>query len=119
MDIVELLEKVRKRPAMYLTFNSIHHLGTFIVGHDCAVGATFDFRVFSYWIDRKYEICNTMWSWARILHHVAGDEEKALNLFFTDLDEYLIDLKNSNVPNFRTEFGAPKESVTNKLFTFR
>ncbi len=118
MEFLELLEKIKKRPALYLRKNSIYYLEVFLTGYQCACEIDVDFRLFSYWVEHKYEICNSAWSWSRILHHASGSEEKALFLFFREFDNYLTALKKNKVPKHRVEFGAPKESVTDEYWAF-
>lgn len=118
MEFMELIENIEKRPALYLTKPSIYCLSVFLGGYQCAKSVDFDFRSFSYWIESKYQICNVGWHWSRILHHASGSEEKALTLFFSDIREYFVASKKGGIPQNRTEYGAPKISITNEYWEF-
>ena len=116
MVFTELVGEIKKRPEMYLSKNSIYYLHVFITGYECGCETNVNFRLFSYWLEQKYKICNTLWSWSRILHHVAGCQEKALFLFFSEFENYLRALNENNVPKTRVEFDVPNESVTNEYW---
>lgn len=105
---------------MYFGQLSIYHLMSFFVGYECAlreIGAKDEsrdeFLQFICWLEHKYKIFGSAWGWARILHHAAGSEEAAFNLFFTDYAEFEIDLRKGINPKERVNFGAPESSPTN------
>ncbi|MBF9221850.1 hypothetical protein [Hymenobacter ruricola] len=59
-SVFDLLNDIRKRPAMYLGKPSIHHLRCFLGGwfygkhHEIQDAALFD--EFASWIEKKYEV---------------------------------------------------------------
>ena len=123
IDLDEMLEKVALRPEMYITERSIYSLHTFISGYETALyenssllGYTkpsVDELCFGHWVEYKYKINNSMWNWARILHHIAGSEDKALDLFFELWPQYLEEKETFSSSEPRLGFDYPRESVTN------
>ena len=114
-DLNNILHFVEKRPGMYLSQKSVYELSTFISGYDGALKSNFEFveqQSFMNWVENKYCISNGAWHWSRILHHIAGTEREAFNLFFQIWPEYW---KQRNKKHIRTceSYEPPKESVTN------
>ena len=122
MDLEQVLEKVKLRPRMYITWDSIYSLGTFMDGYGTALYENFgnthdDAQLsFGHWVEYKYEINNSFWSWERVLHHIAGSEGEALDLFFELWPQYLEERDTFKTSKRRLSFGYPKESVTNETW---
>ena len=92
-SIVELIETIKARPAMFLGRNYISCLKAFLDGwyHRNATGV-FDALFmddFQSWIEKKYEVKSNH-SWCDILLFYSGDECKALQNFFREFDEFKI-----------------------------
>ncbi|OQW89617.1 MAG: hypothetical protein BWK78_07610 [Thiotrichaceae bacterium IS1] len=96
MEIFELLEQIRQRPALYLSGNSIRQLKSFLDGyywcrHSLGVPKSpqdqhwFQFQS---WIAKKYSIRSSQ-SWAQIILFFANDEFEALQHFFELWEEFL------------------------------
>lgn len=90
-DFLELLNLIRPRPGLYLGARSITRLRCFLDGF--SAGYSYpkmqplipDFQDF---IEKKYSEIRTI-SWNNILLEASGnDEEKALELFFREFDEF-------------------------------
>ncbi len=108
---------------MYLVNDSIYALGQFIIGVDVAIGMNDDWPKdddisLMEWVEHKYKICNSTWNWTRILHHVAGTEQKALALFFEIWPEYLDGKASYPKGKPRTGYGHPEKSVTDDFWAF-
>jgi hypothetical protein len=101
-DLYDLLEKIRKRPPMYLGYYSIFNLQSFLAGryqarHELGIPKTEqerDFEEFQDWIQKKYGIQSSQ-SWARIINFYSSDEREALNRFFELIEEFLERHNNS------------------------
>jgi len=97
MEIFELLERIRKRPGMYLSTNhSIGRLQSFLDGYYFAKIAfnippseqDVQWSLFKEWLYRKYSIRSSQ-SWAQIILFFSNDECEAMGQFFELLDEFL------------------------------
>ena len=95
MEIFELLDKIKERPSLYLSGDSINHLKAFLDGyyfckHSFVLSNSLQdqnwFR-FQQWIEEKYSI-RTSQSWAQIILFFSTDECEALNNFFDLLEEF-------------------------------
>ena len=96
IDIYELIERIRPRPAMYLGLASLTRLNSFLDGYRSALddlrvelAGTPAFGYFHDWVAMKlgkYE--GTAGYCHLILESTQGDEKKALDRFFTYLDEF-------------------------------
>lgn len=108
---------------MYLMKNSIYALGQFIIGAEVAIEINTkskkdnDISLME-WIEHKYKICSSAWNWTRILHHVAGSEQKALELFFEIWPEYLAEKSTYPLDKPKTDDGYPEISVTDEFWAF-
>jgi hypothetical protein len=91
-SIVELIQLIRKRPAMYLGRRSISCLQAFIEGwflrnpKDVADGEIMN--EFQDWIEKKYKTSTTH-SWRSIILFYSQDENEALENFFKDFEEFM------------------------------
>ncbi len=92
-SIVELILKIKKRPAMYLGRNSISCLRSFIDGWNhrdaSSVSDAEIIGEFQSWVEYKYKLKNAH-SWDRIILFYSQDEGTALKNFFELFDEFLI-----------------------------
>ena len=120
VELEHILDKVKLRPGMYIGWHSIYSLKTFISGYEQALYENLDLKPdervsFGHWVEFKYKINNSFWPWSRILHHVAGTEDKALDLFFELWPQYLKERDTFKSSEIRLSFSYPKESVTNDI----
>lgn len=97
LDIYNLIDRIRPRPAMYLGENSVSLLRAFLGGYMAAAfecEASFveenpPFREFHNWVAMKFGYFESTSGWANMLLAVEnGDEAKALERFFVYLDDF-------------------------------
>jgi len=88
--VLDMLDRLRLRPAMYIGRHSAEALFLYLVGYKTAVRdqTTADIAQYDAFIDSlyaKYGRGGGGDSWARVLGHVAGSDELGLELFFAEL----------------------------------
>lgn len=96
VDIYELIERIRPRPALYLGSASITRLQSFLHGYQIAVeelNSTIEgdppFGYFHDWVAMKFGKYESTSGWCHmLLESTNGDEEEALKLFFVHLDQF-------------------------------
>ena len=98
---LDLLNKIRKTPGLFLGNKSISRLGSFIDGFYCGLNDTgmFDHKEwieFQYFVNKKYDNKKTM-RWDFFLLSVEDDESKAFDHFFTLLDEFFDQKKKAKM----------------------
>lgn len=94
--LLKVVFKVKNKPYSYLGAKSVSRLRCFLDGF--AYGYSYPgtsnlFSGFQEYIEAKYS-CVECISWNNILLDYAGDEERALNLFFEELEIFL---KENNI----------------------
>jgi len=96
VDIYELIERIRPRPALYLGSASISRLDSFLIGYRSALddlkvddaGAP-SFWYFHDWIAMRLGRYESTAGWcSMLLEFHDRDEEKALHSFFSHLEEF-------------------------------
>ncbi|MEB3215217.1 MAG: hypothetical protein VKN72_03015 [Nostocales cyanobacterium 94392] len=100
-NLYEMLNRIKKRPAMYLGKHSIFSLQAFLAGYNGAkreMGLSptqqeKEFEYFLNWIRKRFKV-ETNQSWASIILFYSADENKALDTFFELFDEFLAQRKN-------------------------
>jgi hypothetical protein len=101
MTFYELLEKIKKRPSMYLGKRSISQLQVFLDGYTFArreLGIPLteeerEFEELQEWVEQRFNQASTQ-SWARIILFYSEDERDALERFFELFEEFLQRNKN-------------------------
>ncbi len=101
IDIYELIEKIQKRPSMYLGKPSISNLRAFLAGYNFSRRAMnipqteqeIKFENFQEWIQNKFNITSSQ-SWDNIIIFYSEDEKDALNQFFDLFEEFRKNLVN-------------------------
>nr|WP_309576157.1 hypothetical protein [Moraxella osloensis] len=91
MNIIDLILKIEKRPALYISKNYISCLKSFLDGWSMNDNSSDNQVVigdFQIWIEDKYRI-NSSQSWADIILFYSTDENDALNNFFPLFNEFL------------------------------
>jgi hypothetical protein len=96
MDNYQLLDLIRRRPAMYIGRHCTSHLRSFLVGYSfCAYtnklvipAETPDFGGFHDWVAEKLGYSESTSGWSNMIAGQRSDSETALWLFFQLLDEY-------------------------------
>jgi len=95
MQITQLLDKIKQRPAMYLGKKSILSLKNFLDGYYFALmenGMSNEeeidlWRDFQKYIELKYQI-NSSQNWSSIILFFSEDESEALEQFFILFEEF-------------------------------
>jgi hypothetical protein len=94
-NLYDLLERIRKRPSMYLGQASITHLRACLSGYNLArrelgIAATEQdqsFLEFQDWIRQKFRVTSEQ-SWDKIILFYCEDERGALEKFFQLWEEF-------------------------------
>ena len=102
IELYDLLQRIKERPAMYLGSRSITCLNAFLNGylgarHDMGVPRTqqeIEFEEFQEWIRKKFRITSSQ-SWAKIILFYSADEREALDKFFDLFEKFLIQEKSA------------------------
>ena len=94
--LLEILEKIRHRPGMYLGQPSVSNLFMFLVGYEIArsefgteltEGEQAFHEEFQPWLQQKLNTSSVA-SWAKLIMLNCPDEATGLNYFFELLDEF-------------------------------
>jgi hypothetical protein len=94
---LEILEKVKAKPGMYIGQASLTNLFMFLAGYKTALREVgilpneqeMEFhREFQPWIQKKFQL-QTVNSWANIILLYSVDEKEAFSYFFRLLEEFL------------------------------
>lgn len=96
MDIIEMLEEIRRKPGFYLDGDiSLKRLRSFMVGYEEGAGSTTrkltdeqQFHQFNDWVARRLGYPMSGRGWCGMIIKRAGDDEKAFHMFFELLDEF-------------------------------
>jgi hypothetical protein len=92
----ELLDRIQKKPAMYIGSPSISNLFMFLCGYQHArdlletpvTEQEEEFAEFQPWLQKKFAV-NTSASWAKIILFYSTDESHAFDSFFDLLEEFI------------------------------
>ena len=92
MNIVDLIKIIEKRPAMYISYNSISCLKSFIDGYyfrntNDEIGMNI-LNDFSKWLQSLYDLDDKK-GWEKIILFYSQDEADALKNFFNFFNEFL------------------------------
>ncbi|QLE58969.1 hypothetical protein [Nostoc sp. TCL26-01] len=95
-NLYDLLQKIKKRPAMYLGRHSIFNLQAFLDGYYFArreLGIPLteqekEFQTFLQWIREKFRV-ETGQLWASIILFNSADERSAVGRFFNLFEEFM------------------------------
>ncbi len=92
--MLELLDKIRPRPGMYIGYHSPTHLHSFLSGVSFASNYNSsdteqpNFGDFHDWIAKRLNYSESTSGWAYMIEDQRKDKEEALWLFFELLDEF-------------------------------
>ncbi len=100
-NLYDLLQKIKKRPAMYLGKHSIFNLQAFLDGYYFArreLGIPLteqesEFQKFLQWIREKFQV-ETGQLWASIILFNSADERSAVDRFFSLFEEFINQQQN-------------------------
>ncbi|BAB73555.1 hypothetical protein ACN23B_09250 [Anabaena sp. FACHB-709] len=103
-NLYNLLQKIKKRPAMYLGRNSIFSLQAFLDGYYFArreIGINLteeevEFQNFLQWIRHRFNV-ETGQLWSSIILFHSADEKSAVDRFFTLFEEFNQQHKNQEI----------------------
>lgn len=91
-SLLTLIQQIKRRPAMYTSYNSIQclraYLDGWLQGQDDQVEDIDVMNEFQDWIERFYKQPNTH-SWDRIIQFYSTDDAQALTHFFELFDRFL------------------------------
>jgi hypothetical protein len=95
MELYELIQKIKKRPSLYLGKKSLSHLQVFLDGYTFARRQSAlplsaqeqEFDRFQEWVEQRFQQPDTQ-SWAKIIIFHSEDEAQALELFFELFEEF-------------------------------
>ncbi|MCL1467642.1 hypothetical protein [Argonema galeatum] len=112
-NFYDVLQKIKKRPAMYLGRHSIFSLQAFLDGYYFArreLGVPLtkqeaEFQEFLQWLRQKFQV-ETGQLWASILLFHATDERSAVERFFSLFEEFVNRPKVKEVDDKRVESGT-------------
>ena len=102
ISFYELIEKIKKRPTLYINKYSLSHLKTFIEGYSFGLRQANisvskeeeDFEGFQDWIEEKYNQYSTQ-HWSKIILFYSEDERDALENFFELFNEFIKQKQNN------------------------
>jgi hypothetical protein len=81
-DFESLLQSIAKRPAMYVGKCSIESVSNYLQGYDHALSdagqAETPLSGWLRWVEWRFLISHSAWHWTRILLHVYGSEQAAI-----------------------------------------
>ena len=80
-DLVDLIDSISKRPAMYVGIASISAIGHYLNGFRHALYLVVQpdpLDGWMRWVELRFEIHHPAWHWTRILLHVYGSDEAAI-----------------------------------------
>ncbi len=94
----ELLDRIQKKPAMYIGSRSISNLFMFLCGYQHArdllatpvTEQEEEFAEFQPWLQKRFAV-NTSASWAKVILFYSTDESQAFDTFFDLLQEFIKD----------------------------
>ena len=95
MDLIlQKLFEIKKRPELYLGKKTLPYLNMYISGYlhrqyEIDNSYRTPLEGFSAYVNEKYNYGSNALDWERILHFVIGDDEKAFDVFFELLEEYI------------------------------
>lgn len=101
-DILNIIFKIKERPQVYLGNKSIIRLKCFLDGFKIAYdfpNVSVAFPEFYPYISKKYN-CIKSYSWCTILYLEANNDEKAFDLFFDELENFLKE-NNIEIPEIK------------------
>jgi hypothetical protein len=92
--IVDLLRKMRSRPALYIGGDSLVKLAAFLRGYSYALDQHSSMKThqfldrFREWVANRFSVTISQ-SWENIIQFQSADEKEAMQMFWRLLDEYL------------------------------
>ncbi len=101
-DILNLIKMVKLKPGLYVGRKSLVKLRSFLDGYVFAMRYnnikynSVQYNMFNDWIASKYNI-RTSELWDTYLPRITNNEEKAFDLFFEELEEFLKKHTNENL----------------------
>ena len=96
MDIVEMLEKIRHRPGIYVDGDiSLKRVRSFLVGYEVGMLSRDreltdreQFHQFNDWVAKRLGYTSSTSGWCNMILEKAGGDEKAYEMFFELLEEF-------------------------------
>jgi hypothetical protein len=92
-NLIDLVESLSKRPAMYVGTRSLKAISHYLHGYRHALNDLGCQETmldgWGRWLELKFMICSPAWHWTRILLHHYGSDESAIHALPSLLSEYL------------------------------
>ncbi|KAM3098530.1 hypothetical protein ACKFKG_05745 [Phormidesmis sp. 146-35] len=110
--LLNVLEKIRQRPGMYLGRPSVSDLFMFLVGYEFSrseLGIDLTepeqkfYDEFQPWLQKKFGV-TTVASWAKLILLACHDEQAGFEYFFQLFDEFFGQNQQSNTAKKMTDF---------------
>jgi hypothetical protein len=97
--ILDVIQKIRERPGMYLGRPTVNNLYLFLAGYSYARKDTEssdyeELAGFGDWVHQRFKITSSQ-SWARIIEFFSASEAEEMALFGKLFDEYLAQQKSA------------------------
>lgn len=92
--IYDLIDKIRRRPTLYIGYASPTHLHSFLLGYYFSTKGEMtqneipSFGKFNDWVAKKFDYYESTSGWANMIENQREDKSEALYLFFELLDEF-------------------------------
>ena len=94
-SIYDVLDRIRKRPGMYIAEPSINRLHAFLVGYTAGLGRVrfalrdeVGFHRFHDWVARRLGFGGSASGWCNMIRSKSASEADAFERFFALLDEF-------------------------------
>jgi hypothetical protein len=94
-SIYDMLERIRRKPGMYIAIPSINRLHAFLVGYTAGLGRVGfavrdggDFHRFHDWVARRLGFGGSASGWCNMILDKSTSEADAFKRFFDLLDEF-------------------------------
>jgi hypothetical protein len=97
--ILDMIQKIRQRPGIYLGRPTVNNLYMFLAGYafarkDTESGDYEELACFGDWVQRRFKITSSQ-GWARIIEFFSANEADEMALFGKLFDEYLAQQKSA------------------------
>lgn len=104
---VGLIDAIARRPALYVGRCSLHAVSHYLSGYDRALAdlgqAETPLSGWVRWVESRFLISHPAWHWTRILLHVLGTDQAAIEALPALYREFLSDRAALGVEGIETE----------------
>ena len=113
--LIELLNLMRKRPAMYISHTNTEHLNTFIAGcchtrMKLGLGCWHEteeniLEGFTYWLAVKANSTLSV-GWSGLISHCFDKSETNIDTFYERFDEYMVEREYTGIESLKERYEA-------------